>query len=313
MKSLESTSSQDANRVRPAVAPRAPWWVARNPAPQGPKPELDLTDEEHLLCLRVGQRANLGDFHIPSIPLVAAEAVAVLNHADPDPRRISKLIQRDHQLAADVVSFANSALFAGVMPVTNIPQAIARVGFHRTRNLILASSLRGLILGACEAGRAERLWRHSLGCASISSRIARNLRSAPDDAYLAGLFHDVGKAVVLSILSNAALKSKTPRRAEFVDHVVELYHEGVGVAVTTQWRLPDHVVKAIQKHTESANTALTKPQAIIALSDNVCHRLNLGVADDGRPIASEATLEALGVRPEDLSQIFEGVLDVLDP
>jgi putative nucleotidyltransferase with HDIG domain len=312
MKSLEYQGSHESDEVR-LVDSRAPWWVARNPAPEGPPPEPDLTDDEHLICLKVGQRANLGDFQVPSIPFVAAEAVAVLNSADPDPLRISKLIQRDHQLAADVVSFANSALFAGVMQVTNIPQAIARVGFHRTRNLILASSLRSLIYGSCEAGRAERLWRHSVACASIASRIARNLRSPPDDAYLAGLFHDVGKAVVLSLLDAVAKSRSTPRRAEFVDHVIEIYHEGVGVAVSTQWKLPDHVVKAIRKHTEGSGSRLTRPQAIIAISDNVCHRLNLGVADDGRPIASEATLQSLGVTVEDLPILFEGVLDVIDP
>src|SRR5262245_26980660 len=204
MNSLRSSSTQDAGRVRPTTR-HTPWWKSGETTRVIEKAAPDLTDDEHMICLRLGKRVNQGEFQVPSVPLVAAEAVALLDQPNPESAQISKLIQRDQQLAADVVSFANSALFAGVMRVSNIPQAVARVGFNRTRNLILASSLRGLIYGQCELRRAEDLWRHSIGCATIASRIARNWRSHPDDAYLGGLFHDVGKTVVLALLSGAVL------------------------------------------------------------------------------------------------------------
>jgi putative nucleotidyltransferase with HDIG domain len=313
MKVLGSLSSRDAGRVR-TTGPRAPWWSAPDPAPDVARSVPELTDDEHMICLRLGRRVTQGDFQVPSIPVVAAEAVALLDQPNPESQQISRLIARDQQLAADVVSFANSALFAGVMKVSNIPQAVARVGFKRTRNLILASSLRGLIYGKCELAIAENLWRHSIGCAMIAARIARNWRCHPDDAYLAGLFHDVGKTVVLALINGAVLKSKgSALRTEFVQHTLDLYHEGVGVAVTTQWKLPEHVVEAIRRHTETESVKLTRPQAIVALANNVCHRLKVGETDDGRPIAAPVTLEALGATESDLPQLLEGVKEVLDP
>lgn len=272
--------------------------------------ETALSDAEHLICLRIGKKANSGDFAVPRIPIVAAQVLGLLSQADPEPKEVAKLICKDHQLAVDVISFANSALFAGVMEVSNIPEAVARVGFHRTRNLILASSLRGLIFGKCNAQRAESLWRHSIGCAAVSARIARNLRSHPDDAYLAGMFHDVGKVVCLALLESAT-KGGAPCRPEFVDHVLDLYHEGVGVAVTAEWTLPGHVIDAIRKHDEKHAARLTKPQAIVALADNVCRRLKIGVRDDGRVIARGATLEALETAPGDLGRVLEGVRGVV--
>jgi putative nucleotidyltransferase with HDIG domain len=296
-----------------ASGQRRPWWAMREPR-TGKPAEPVLTDAEHLICLRVGRRANEGDFHVPSMPAIAAEAVALLSTAEPEAEQVARLVQRDQQLAADVIFFANSSLFAGVMKVTNIPQAIARVGFHQARTLILASGLRRLVFSGCELDRAERLWRHSLGCAAIAACIAKNLRCNPNDAYLAGLFHDVGKAVALSLLDPGVLKSKSaPLSPDFVEHVIELYHEGLGVAVATQWRLPDHVIDVIRRHTEKDAATLTKPQAIVALADNACRRLNIGVKDDGRPIAGRVILDALGAELEDMGQVLDGVRSAVEP
>jgi putative nucleotidyltransferase with HDIG domain len=311
MKSLKSPSV-DAGGVRPA-GPRRPWWAVRE-VKTGRTSEIDLTDAEHLICLRLGRRANEGAFRIPSMPVIAAEAVRLLSSAEPDAQQIARMIQKDQQLAADVLFFANSSLFAGVMRVTNIPQAITRVGFHRARSLIMASSLRQLILNSVDIKRAERLWRHSVGCGSIAACIAKNLRCDPNDSYLGGLFHDVGKSVALSLLDPSILKTKfTELRPEFVDHVIELYHEGLGAAVTTQWRLPEHVIDVVRRHTEKETTKFTKAQAIVTLADNCCRRLNIGVLDDGRPIACRATLEALGCEMDDLGQVLDGVQSVTEP
>src|SRR5436190_7600959 len=92
--------------VRPD-GPRRPWWAVRE-ARTGKLPEPDLTDAEHLICLRLGRRANEGDFRIPSLPVIAAEAVALLSAAEPEAQQVAKLILKDQQLAADVLFFANS-------------------------------------------------------------------------------------------------------------------------------------------------------------------------------------------------------------
>jgi putative nucleotidyltransferase with HDIG domain len=306
--SHQSLSSQDADGVR--TSEKRPWWVAPEQEFRSDGAAPEISDDEHMVTLRVGRQASLGDFRIPQIPAVAAETLAMLEQAEPDSRQVSKVILRDQQLAADVIKFANSSLFAGVMDVSNIPQAISRVGFHRTRNLILAASMRATVYSACELDRAERLWRHSCGCAAVAARIARNLRCNPDDSYLAGLFHDVGKTIVLSLLDKEVLRSRpVSRRADFVDHVLDLYHEHVGAVVAREWRLPEHVVNAIRHHTENEGP-LTKPQAIVALANNVCRRLNIGVTDDGRSIAGDALLEALGAAREDLGGVLEGVREL---
>lgn len=267
------------------------------------------TTQECILASRVERQTTLGHFRIPQIPEVAARAMALLARPDADTTDISRVIHEDQQLAADVIAFSNSSLFAGTLKTTNIPQAINRVGFRRTRSLIFAASLRAVIYSGCEVARAETLWRHSTGCAAIAAKIAQNLRFSADDAYLAGLFHDVGKTVVLSLLDIIAVRSQQlPLRPAFVEHMLAMHHERVGSEVARHWKLPDHVQEAIRNHTESPGVPLTSGQAIVALANNACKRLNIGETDDGRPIAGPGIFQALGAEERDFPQLLEGVV-----
>jgi putative nucleotidyltransferase with HDIG domain len=290
----------------------APWWSAPEIAPDLELTPFEPSEQELRLASRVERHTRLGHFRIPQVPRVATEAIALLALPDADPADISRLIHRDQQLAADAIAFANSALFAGTAKATNIPEAIMRVGLRRTRSLVFAASLRAVVYSGCEIERAELLWRHACGCAAIAARIAQNVGRGHDDLYLAGLFHDVGKTVVLSLLDAIALRSQhRSLRAEFVDDVLEAHHERVGTEVAIHWNLPDEVVDVIQCHTEAGDRPLSVPQAIVTLANNACYRLGVGVDDDGRPIAGPIVLRALGAGQDDLERILDGVPESL--
>jgi putative nucleotidyltransferase with HDIG domain len=303
------SSQSKPNEPDAGTVAMRPWWVASAELVTNLPPACEPTDQERILSSRVERQTALGHFRIPQIPEVAARAMAMLAKADADTTDISRLIHEDQQLAADVIAFSNSSLFTGTLKTTNIPQAINRVGFRRTRSLIFAASLRAVIYSGCEVERAETLWRHSCGCAAIAARIAQNLRFNADDSYLAGLFHDVGKTVVLSLLDTIAVRSQQlPLRPVFVEYVLAQHHERVGSEVARHWKLPDHVQQAIRSHTESPGVQLTSGQAIVALANNACKRLGVGETDDGQPIAGPAVLEALGAEEKDLAQLLEGVV-----
>jgi putative nucleotidyltransferase with HDIG domain len=301
VKSLQDRKSRDGG----TLAAR-PWWTAPEAA-DGPDPCV-LTEEEAMLSARLARQAGLGHFRIPQLPAVAARAVALLANPEADPGEISRLIHEDQHLAADVVSFSNSSLFAGAARNTNIPQAILRVGYRRTRSLIFAASLRAVIYSGSEVSRAENLWRHSCACAAMAARIAGNVGANADDLYLAGLFHDVGKTVVFSILDSIALRSRQPPlRPEFVDWVLELHHEAVGGDVIGRWQLSESVVEAVRRHGAGHGGPMTRVQAIVTLANNACHRLRIGAPDDGRPIADRPVMDALGAAEQDLPVILAGV------
>ena len=152
------------------------------------------------------------------------------------------------------------------------------------------------------------LWRHACGCGGIAAQIAKNVRENPDDLYLAGLFHDVGKTVVLSLLDTIAVRSRQAAlRPEFVDLVLAEHHQMAGREVVKRWELPEQVAEAVRCHTETPGVTLTRVQAIVALANNCCRRLEIGVVDDGRPIAGPGILAAFGAAEIDVPAMVEGV------
>jgi putative nucleotidyltransferase with HDIG domain len=292
-----------------ATKSKSPWWEVRRVGPDAPQ---NLAEHESALIARVAAQVSEGKFTIPQIPAVAIEAMNLLARTDSDLKQISDVVSRDQRLAADILSTANSALFAGAAKATNLSAALMRVGFRRARSVLLQACLRGAMYSGAELKRAERLWRHSCAAAAASARIAKNLGLNADDYYLCGLFHDVGKLVVLALLDQVGLRSSPkPVRPEVAELIVEDFHERVGAEVALQWGLPDDVVDVVQRHREKDASTMTAAQAIVSVADFCCRRLGAGASDtefdDGSPVAGLLALRTLQFTPDRLAFLLEGV------
>jgi putative nucleotidyltransferase with HDIG domain len=289
------------------------WWDPRLSGEALPAPPSDV---ERALSERVERQIAFGKFEIPQVPAIAVEAMALLARTDAEIAAVAVVVSRDQRLAADLLSYANSALYTGAARAANIPQALMRVGTRRARSLILSACLKGAMYSGAEAHRAQRLWRHSCAAAAAAAQIARNLGLPPDDLYLGGLFHDVGKIVVLKIIDDVVLRSQASElRPRFVDGLLERLHEPVGAEIVLHWGLPDEIVDVVQHHDESRRDRLTLPQAIVAVADHCCSRLGVGATeadiDDCRPVAGLVALKAFGVGPDAMGRLLDGVREAI--
>lgn len=104
------------------------------------------------------------------------------------------------------------------------------------------------------AARAEGLWRHSLEVAHTAKTIAAlSGRAVPDDAFLAGLLHDVGRLAMTYL--NAGLAARHEWLIEqqvecvFADLLVCGFdHAAAGAEVLRWWRLPAGIIHAVERH-----------------------------------------------------------------
>jgi putative nucleotidyltransferase with HDIG domain len=307
------TSSRAAEFDRP-LKDDVPWWD-RRPSPEAASPEFNAA--EVAMAERITRRVAEGRFTIPQIPATAIEAMNLLARTDSDLAQISKVVSRDQRLAADLLATANSAMFGGEQKATNLPQALMRVGFRRARGVLLSACLKGAMYGGVHQKRAERLWRHSCAAAVACARIARNLGLNADDLYLCGLFHDVGKIVVLAVFEDETKKEPTTTvRPSVLDELVERLHEQAGAEVAMQWDLPDDIVDVVERHREAGAHVLSKAQAVAALADACCRRLGAGAADgerdDDAPIVGGIALAALGVEADRLPLLLDGVKEEVE-
>ncbi|HYC78937.1 MAG TPA: HDOD domain-containing protein [Planctomycetota bacterium] len=306
---------------RRGAAPEAPaepaagWWSPK-PADAGQPPPPPPTLQESALAARLERLVALGRFSIPQVPPVVVDAMNLLARPDSAIKDIADVVARDQRLAADMLSFSNSSLFAGAAKATNLTQALMRIGFRRARGVVLSACLKGAVYSGVEIRRAERLWRHACCTAAAASRIAANAGLDPDDLYVCGLFHDVGKIVVLSLVDDLAVRATpSPLSSATLEALIETHHERTGAEVALQWSLPDDVVDVVQNHDADGGERLSAAQAAVAIADRCCRRLGAGAADfesdDGGPVAGEDALRALGADPERPDAALEGVREVV--
>ena len=104
---------------------------------------------------------------------------------------------------------ANSALYARRTPVVTLPQAIAWLGIREVRNIAFAVAVQGQVFSSTYFRQEmNELWRESVITALFAQEIARLKRRNVESAYLCGLLHRAGMAVILSRVGSAVLKHR---------------------------------------------------------------------------------------------------------
>jgi HD-like signal output (HDOD) protein len=199
---------------------------------------------------------------LPSPPQIAVEVTrltrADINDegaADASSAELAKLIQRDVALAGQVMRVANSALYARRSPVVTLPQAIAWLGMREIRTIAFAVAVQGQVFASTYFRREmTELWRESVITALFAQEIARLKRRNVESAYLCGLLHRVGLAVVLGRVGAAALMHRLSPDAGVVTQFTEEHEARVGMQLATNWNLPPAVSASIAHWRNPLNT-----------------------------------------------------------
>jgi len=150
------------------------------------------------------------------------------------------------------VAVANSAAFGTAARVSNIGQAVARLGTALTRQVVCATALRSVF----EPTVSHTLWNHSLAMAETAAGTAtRSGRVETGKAFLAGLVHDVGKLVILQLDGKAREIYERLTRKGCPETVIEQVvfgqsHAAIGALVLTKWHFDESIVAAVEHHHE---------------------------------------------------------------
>lgn len=188
--------------------------------------------------------------NLPPFPPVAAKVMTLLQQESVSFRQIADALMTDAALSAEVLRLANSALLGPRYGVKNIPQAVSLLGMRRMTGLVMTLSIsRFLKRGGLEAP-LRRSWRHNLACALAAREFAQSFGRDENEAYNAGLFHDVGRLAFLVLepaLYSGPFKTDADmqqlERTRFgVDHCE------AGAWLLEQWKLPQIFVDVARYH-----------------------------------------------------------------
>lgn len=256
-------------------------------------------------------------FDIPPMPEVATRVVKAAANEKMSASEMAEIISADPGLTAKTLRIANSALFAPTTEVESLQQAVVALGFKTVKNLAIAASSR--ILHQHPGPVQDALWKHSVSVAVSSSCIGeRHPGISNDEAFTAGILHDVGKFILHNHDPESfeeAQELRWENGISSVDAEFEIFgfdHTAVGTAVLRRWGLPEILIAAVRFHQNVSVLKNAKPEirrlaACVNLGNRISYTLKHGVdvpyvnAGD----TQEAVVGVLELDPQ-------GLLDVID-
>ncbi len=223
---------------------------------------------------------------IPSVAAILQPLVSYLQQPieNLDVQRVTDLISHDNSLAAQCLHMANSPLFGRWQTITTTRGAVIALGLQRMRDIAVSCCVLKLLPGGWDDNNPVVFWEHSLACALVARRIAKRIgMKDPEQAYMAGLMHDLGFVVNLRVIPDEFLRAITQARnigcsvdqAEL--QILGLTHCETGKMLARKWELGPWLVDVIHHHHQLSMLSDYLPLvALINLSDRLCRMQGLG-------------------------------------
>ena len=195
--------------------------------------------------------------NLPTLPEITSFVMNLLEDPDSSAQDVSNVIVRDPSLSAQIMKLVNSAYFGLPQKIADLNRAIALLGYGRIKNLVLSLSLIRVFRAISKKQREDftQFWQHSAVVAGLMKRVALRLGlEDPEQAFLTGLLHDVGKIAILGYFPKeyaAVLKAAEDKKESFAEAEGVAFstgHAAVGAWMAKTWNLPGEVVDAIDSH-----------------------------------------------------------------
>jgi len=209
-----------------------------------------------------GQPATLpwAYLHLPPFPQVAVRVLQLANNENVQLHQLCDLISSDPAFASEVLTVANSLLYAPRYPSTSILQAVAVLGANTLQGMCVTVGVRAYLGKAMSYPAMRNLWRHNLACAMVAERLAESGFIDKDMAYTSGILHDIGRmalAVVQPKAYAALLESHHGSAVSVLEAERELFgwdHCETGRQLIGDWKLPENFETVVADHHLSRRT-----------------------------------------------------------
>jgi len=246
-----------------------------------------IAREQHLqLIVRKG---------LPPFRQTALELTKALGEASPDLKKAAKLISADPTLSSQVLRMCNSPLLGLRSRVISIDHAATLLGPDRLRSLAVATSVADFAGKTLPEAHMSAFWQHSLMSAMLSQFLAERWEYfEKQQAYIAGLLHDIGQIPEWVLLSENGEESATVP-SDWVDNISveqEFFgtdHCKLGSVMARSWELMPSFLDVLENHhtPEQAqrDSVLVR---IVATADNFLARKTQAASAEGQQPMEEA-------------------------
>jgi putative nucleotidyltransferase with HDIG domain len=249
------------------------------------------------------------------LPATSRKIMRIVENPQATADQVIRVIKTDQALAADVIRMANSASLGYRVPCNSIETGVVRIGFKRVRALALRSFASGPLTQRLNGYRMKEksLWQHSLETAVYSEYIAREIAySDPEDAYVAGLLHDIGKLLldqyVLGDYQKITRKMAEEKKPLWMieEELFGIDHAVIGGMMVEKWKLPSKLAEGIRFH--HMPTLAKKHQVLVTavhVANGLTSALGSDFQDQDGKVISDESLDVLGLSEDRFAALQE--------
>lgn len=191
---------------------------------------------------------------LPSVPRVYTQLVNALAKETVSPIEVAKLLRQDMAMCVKILQIVNSAFFRLSRTISNIDEAVGYLGLNTIKQIVLAAEVfQTSRIRTRSWITLEALQAHALVVGNLAADLVTE-KPLKEDAFVAGLLHDVGKLVLSAELPDDVDKvmSEVTKQDCPIHHAeAQLWgvtHAEVGGYVLGLWGLPHSIVEAVAHH-----------------------------------------------------------------
>lgn len=184
---------------------------------------------------------------LATLPEITAKIIQTVEDQRSTAAQLHQIIAHDPALVTRILKVVNSAFYGLPGQIGSVERAIVLLGLNAVKNIAVAASIGQLFKHGklCEGIPARELWTHCIGVGVAARDIAKQMKSPlADEAFLAGMIHDVGIIVALQsfpdqlrqVCEQAKLGEST--FCDLERQIIGLDHQQLGAALAEQWKFP---------------------------------------------------------------------------
>jgi len=261
---------------------------------------------------------------LPTMPEVLIKLNEVMADPDTSAADVAKVVSADPAVSTNILRIVNSAYYGLQVRVSSVSLAISVMGFNMTKKV----ALKAAVFSAFTKRRDKiqhfdpsAFWKHAV-YAGVAARVLAGASDQftdmhPEDAYIAGLLHDIGKIILMEKSAPRYLqmlrKSVQQGRPE-VDAELEDFgftHADVGSVLAIKWSLPEDLAIAIRYHHAPARDPFHRSlSSLIHLADQLAWRAQMPSTIGTAPAPLDHDVyDQVGLSPERIEELLPQIHD----
>lgn len=286
------------------------------------------------------QRIELILREVDTIPTPSPIALKLLSLASDDNAELSEivsLIESDPGMTARLLGMCRRSVTGLGSSVTTVERAVVMLGMDAVRAMLLSVDIHEFMVSRREEELDDAapndadgphidrtgLWRHALAVACAAERIAQTHADdlgglKPDEAFVCGLLHDIGKIALDLLLPRSSWKAVqlAQRRCEPLASIEKMLigidHALVGKRLAERWGLPEPIRDVIWLHGRAPRAIPDLPHkkviGVVSAADEIARMMHVGVSGSGAmPMSLTRIASTWGFNADRLEQVAVGL------